>query len=107
MVPNMKQSCHKIDFKSINGSAISQLPRLVTEWLPQGRREGNEWVALNPRRSDCHLGSFKINIHTGKWADFASDDRGGDPISLYAYLFDLSQAEAAKCLIERLGVRYV
>lgn len=103
----MKKPCHKIDFQNINRLAISQLPELVTEWLPQGRREGKEWVALNPRRADRHLGSFKINIHTGKWADFSSDDRGGDPISLYAYLFGFSQIQAARYLADRLGAHHV
>ena len=32
-------------------------------------------------------GSFSVSITTGVWADFATDDRGGDLVSLYAYLF--------------------
>ncbi len=74
-------------------------------WLPGGRREGREWVALNRLRADRHTGSFKVNLETGRWADFAlSDARGGDPISLAAYLFDLSQVEAARKLAEMLRV---
>lgn len=98
-----------IDFDGINAAATRALPDLLACWLPAGRREGGEYVARNPRRSDRHLGSFKINIRTGRWADFATGDTGGDPISLAAYLFGLTQAEAAcrlatmLCLPERKG----
>ena len=44
------------------------------------------YVALNPTRNDRRPGSFKINIRTGRWCDFATGDRGGDPVSLVAYL---------------------
>jgi putative DNA primase/helicase len=61
-------------------------------------------VALNPTRTDRRLGSFKINIRTGRWADFATGDKGGDPISLVAYLEGVSQAEAARRLARMLGL---
>ena len=51
-----------------------------------------------------HLGSFRVNLHTGQWADFATGDRGGDVISLAAYLSHLSQIEAAEKLAEMLGI---
>jgi hypothetical protein len=62
-------------------------------------------VALNPRRADCRLGSFKVNLNTGRWADFATGDRGGDLISLLAYLQGVSQTEAARLLARELGAR--
>ena len=71
---------------------------------PNGRTEGHEYVARNPRRCDRHHGSFKINLRTGKWADFACDARGGDPVSLSAYLSGLSQTEAARRLSTMLGM---
>jgi hypothetical protein len=73
--------------------------------LPDGRREGNEWVALNPTRNDTARGSFKINLRTGCWADFAAGDRGGDVISLLAYLRGTPQSEAAQDLARQLEVR--
>ena len=86
-------------------SRLKTWPRWVARWLPDGRREGREWVALNPRRNDRSPGSFRINLQTGKWADFATDDaRGGDPVSLAAYLFGASQGEAARSLAAMLGV---
>src|SRR4051812_19042686 len=81
------------------------LPRLVGSWLPTGRREGNEWIALNPRRADRSLGSFKVNLQTGRWADFASGDAGGDAISLLAYLRGVSQAQAARLLARELRLQ--
>lgn len=94
-----------IDFAEINRAALSALPALLARWLPDGRRAGSEWVARNPRRADRRPGSFSISLATGRWADFATGDRGGDPISLAAYLSGTSQAEAARALAEMLGIR--
>jgi hypothetical protein len=93
-----------IDFARVNMVALAVLPLLLARWLPGGRREGREYVVRNPRRADRTAGSFRINIITGRWADFATDDTGGDPISLAAYLFDLSQFEAARRLAAMLGI---
>lgn len=94
-----------IDFAAVNAAALSALPLLVRRWLPDGRVLGREYVARNPRRSDRKPGSFKINLHSGKWADFASGDAGGDPVSLAAYLAGTGQADAARSLAEMLGLR--
>jgi len=94
-----------IDFDRINEAAMSYLPALVERWLPDGRRVGCEWEARNPRRMDRRPGSFRINLKTGKWADFAlADARGGDPVALAAYLNGCSQSEAARALTRMLGL---
>jgi hypothetical protein len=95
----------RIDFASINAAATAALPSLLSRWLPDGRRVGHEWVARNPRRSDRNPGSFRVNMHTGKWADFAVDESGGDLVSLAAYLAGTGQAEAARALADMLGVK--
>jgi hypothetical protein len=92
------------DFSRINSAALAVLPALCARWLPQGRRVGREFVALNPTRPDRNIGSFKINLTTGRWADFATDDKGGDVVSLAAYLFRMRQGEAARRLASTLGV---
>jgi hypothetical protein len=92
-------------YEAVNGAARASLSALLARWLPDGRREGREYVARNPTRRDRRPGSFKVNLATGRWADFATGDRGGDPVSLVAYLFDLSQGEAAWRLADMLGVR--
>jgi hypothetical protein len=97
----------QINFEAINRAAIRSLPAIVSRWLPDGAHEGPEWVCLNPRRDDHNLGSFKVNLDNGMWADFATGDCGGDPVSLAAYLHDLSQVNAAKQLAKMLGVSHV
>ena len=93
----------KIPFQEINAAALHRLPELVEQWLPGGKWQGREYLARNPRRNDSKVGSFSINTLSGKWADFATDDAGGDVISLYAYVFGLRQGEAAKDLGQRTG----
>ena len=93
-----------IDFTCVNRAALVVLPSLLARWLPRGHRESAEYVALNPTRHDRHLGSFRINLLSGRWADFATGDRGGDPVSLAAYLFNLRQIEAAEKLGLLLGI---
>lgn len=93
-----------VNFALINSLCFDRWPTLLASWLPDGRLQGQEWVALNPTRNDTRAGSFKVNVETGKWADFATDDSGGDPVSLYAYLNGLSQVQAAKALQSELGI---
>jgi hypothetical protein len=97
---------HWPDFDSINRVALSALPALLGRWLPDGRAVGSEWTARNPRRNDRRPGSFKVNMRTGRWADFATGDKGGDAVSLAAYLSGTGQAEAARALADMLGVRH-
>ena len=93
-----------INFAEINRAALAAFPAVLARILPGGKRVGAEIVALNPRRADRRLGSFKINRYNGRWADFASGHKGGDPISLVAYLADVSQGEAARLLAQMLGL---
>src|SRR3712207_4784016 len=102
----MPAKASPIDFPKLNRAALQFLPALCRRGLPDGRRQGNEWVARNPRRNDRRAGSFKINLKTGRWADFATGDRGGDVVSLAAYLGGLRQGEAARALTEMLGLQH-
>src|SRR5262245_64045174 len=92
------------DFAKINSAALPVLPALCARWLPGGKRFGREYVARNPTRSDKRAGSFKVNLQSGRWADFATGDKGGDAVSLAAYLFGLHQSEAAHRLAGTLGI---
>lgn len=94
----------RVDFDRINRTALAQSDAVVRGLLPEGRREGHEWVARNPLRPDRRLGSFKVNLATGKWADFATGDAGGDLVSLAAFVAGLPQREAAIRLAESLGM---
>lgn len=95
---------YAVDFAEVNRAAMARLPDILARWLPDGRREGHEWVARNPRRADRRLGSFKVNLRSGRWGDFSTGDSGGDPISLAAFLAGSSQFEAAKNLSKMLGL---
>jgi hypothetical protein len=56
-------------------------------------------------RNDRRPGSFGVNLRTGKWGDFAAGDKGGDVVSLYAYLRNIGQGDAARELASILRIR--
>jgi hypothetical protein len=89
------------DFLQTARAALAS-PQLIPKLLPNGRRQGSEWLALNPRRVDSSVGTFKVNLRTGRRADFATGDKNGDLISLVAYLRGVSQSDAARILAREL-----
>ena len=96
-----------IDFGLIAREAIPALRPLLNRLLPGGSIVGREYVALNPCRADRHSGSFKVCVtggRAGAWADFATGDKGGDVISLVAYLENIRQVEAARLVARMLGI---
>ena len=93
-----------IDFAEINRAALAAFPAVLARIFPGGKRVGAEIVALNPCRADQNLGSFKVNRFNGRWCDFATGDKGGDVVSLVAYLEGVSQGEAARRLARMLGL---
>lgn len=84
------------DFASINAAALERYPVLLETWLPGGRMQGQEYAcgSLQGGPGD----SCKVNCGTGKWADFATGEKGGDGISLFAAIHGLPQGEAARRL---------
>ena len=95
---------HDVDFQSIAQRALDHSETLLCEWLPDGKRQGQEFVARNPTRDDLRPGSFKINLDSGLWLDAATGDKGGDLISLYAYLHRCNQPDSARSIADRLGI---
>lgn len=85
----------------------SYTPQTVCEHLlPDGHREGNEWVAANPTRADFHPGSFSVNLVTGIFTDFATGDkkdRGGDVVALWAYVRGCNMVAAAQQMDKELS----
>jgi hypothetical protein len=100
----MIRTQRRIAFRRVADAALAYADVLVRRWLPDGRREGAEWVAINPTRHDHRKGSFKVNTTTGRWSDFATGNAGGDLISLAAYLFRSKQGEAAVTIAEAIGI---
>ncbi len=99
----IKHNQEKIDFNQLNRQINPYFSLLLKQLLPSGELENHEYVALNPTRHDQHPGSFRINIFTGKWADFATGDKGGDLVSLWAYVRGMSQTDAARALQAIVG----
>ena len=96
-----------LDFANVNAAALAALPGILCRLLPGGKIDGHEFVALNPRRNDKRPGSFNIRMsgaRASSWADFATGDKGGDLVSLVAYLENCSQVEAARRLARMLGM---
>ena len=94
-----------IDFARLNQALLNQAGTLVEQWIPGGKFSGAEYMPLNPKRGAASEGNFCININSGIWKDFAKDDDcGGDLVSLYAWLHNLTMVEAARELIEQLGI---
>jgi hypothetical protein len=93
-----------IDFDEVKRAALADIRGVLRRFLPGGKVIRGEYVVLNPKRHDRSIGSFRVNLKSGEWADFATDDRGRDLISLVAYLKGISQYQAAKGLSEMLGV---
>jgi len=94
----------RIAFRRIADAALGSADIIVRRWLPNGKREGAEWVAINPTRLDAKKGSFKVNLKTGMWSDFATNHRGGDLISLASYLHRIGQGDAAVRVADMVGV---
>lgn len=92
-----------IDFTAIHEAALGHIQALLEDWLPGGHLQGQEYRPINPTRSDRSPGSFQINVTTGAWIDFATEDAGRDLIALYAYLNGCSQSEAAEAVAEQIG----
>lgn len=91
-----------VNFDEVNAVALANLEGLVRDWLPNGRRNGNEWQCGdwngNPGKS------LLINLKTGKGSDFSADEAVGDPIGICAKVFRLDRVEAARKLAGIFGL---
>lgn len=93
-----------INFQAVNQALLANLEHHARLWVPHGKVVGGNYVALNPRRDDRSPGSFCLNLRKGFWVDYATGDRGGDPVSYFAYVNALSQFEAGKILSTSTGL---
>lgn len=94
------------EIQRIADAALQQVETLLADWLPDGTRRGGEYWPTNPVRGDRQPGSFSINLHSGTWHDFASGDKGGDLVSLLAYLRGCRQTDAARMIAQQLGLPF-
>lgn len=91
-----------MDFRGLADRLLADADRLLAQWLPNGRRQGTEYKAGSVAGEAG--GSLSINLRTGRWADFATGERGGDLIDLYAAIHGLELGEAYRELDGSPGV---
>ena len=91
-----------INFERISAAALAASPELLKKWFPRGRVVGRESQVGNLQGDPGD--SLKVNLTSGKWADFAADDTSGDLVALYAAIHRLDQATAARTLANELGI---
>jgi hypothetical protein len=94
-----------VDFRAVNTAALARLSELLPRLLPGGRIVGAEWHAGSLRGERGN--SLRVRLRgerAGVWCDFATGERGGDPVSLCAAVWGISQVEAARRLAALLGV---
>ena len=97
----MAEHSGPIDFAALAYALLQNAESLCAEWLPGGKKQGYNWMCGG---LDGSAGSrLGVNLNTGKWGEFAEDVYGGDFTSLYAAIHGISQAEAARSLIDRYG----
>jgi hypothetical protein len=108
--PRMKQGAKWFaieDVEPLKRAVIAQqamrhAAALLQEILPGGHAQAAEYVVCNPRRNDQRAGSFRINMATGAWADFAlQNTKGTDLISVTAYIRGCDYAVAAAWISTR------
>jgi putative DNA primase/helicase len=92
-----------IDFVALADALLRRAETLVPQWLPGGVQRGNEWVCAD--LSGGAGDSCSVNLATGRWADFGGNDadKGGDLISLYAAVYGMDNAAAARELMQAIG----
>jgi hypothetical protein len=94
-----------LDFAAINSAALARLPEVLARLLPGGRVVGPEWHAGSLRGDPGD--SLRVRMRgerAGRWADFATGEKGGDPVSLAAAVARTRQIEGAKQLARMLGI---
>lgn len=94
-----------IQFAALADALLPDADRLVSLWLPGGTRRGHEYVCGS--LSGGEGGSCSVNLTNGRWADFASDEQGGDLLSLYAAIHGLSMTKAALQVAREHGLESV
>ncbi|MBP8140400.1 MAG: virulence protein E [Acidovorax sp.] len=94
-----------IKFAALADALLPDADRLVPLWLPGGQQRGHEYVCgslSGDKGSSC-----SVNLSNGRWGDFASDEQGGDLLSLYAAIHGLSMTKAALQVARENGLESI
>ena len=98
-------SSRPINFADLARALLDQIDRLVPMWLPDGVKNGHEYVCGSLSGGKGH--SCSVNMVNGKWSDFATGEAGNDLISLYGAINGFSNGKAAAEVARELGLEDV
>ena len=90
-----------IEFARLADALLDRARSIVPGWLPDGKVTGHEYVCAGLGGGAGR--SCSVNLVNGRWADFNSDARGNDLLSLYAAIHGMRQGEAAREIMGQLG----
>lgn len=91
-----------IDYARLAAELLSRADYYVSTWLPNGYEKAGRWYVGDFDGSPGK--SANVDLRTGTWIDNGNaDDKGGDLISLYARIRNLSNHDAAIELMRDLG----
>jgi predicted P-loop ATPase len=86
-----------VDYRLLNARLIGKARELLQSWFPKGKPNGSHFYVGNLQGEPGK--SLSIDLATGAWHDFADESaKGGDLISLYAAMHQISQSDAARAL---------
>lgn len=101
----MSRDLPPLKFSELADALLPMAYELVAEWLPGGVVRGHEWVCgslAGGKGTSC-----SVNLTTGEWGDFSSDDKGRDLLSLYKAIHGITMAKACVELARKLGLESV
>lgn len=104
-MPGQHDALPPINFAALADALLARAATLVPMWLPGGVQRGHEYVCGSVQ--GVAGDSCAVNLASGKWADFAGDERGNDLVSLYAACFDLTMGKAALQVAREEGLEDV
>jgi putative DNA primase/helicase len=90
-------------YASVRQAMLDRALEFLNRVVPGGRVVGHEYCAASIQGG--HGDSFKCNLNSGLWRDFATNEPSGkDLISLYARVRGIKYAEAAKRCAAEFGI---
>lgn len=92
----------KIDFDGLNLRLSSNIRSLICNWLPGGKIVGKEYMVASLQGGPGD--SLRFNLEKCVGSDFATQEKFGDCIDLYAKINGLTQIESAKELLEQFPI---
>lgn len=90
-----------IDFEKTRAEITPYIETLIERWLSAGKRNGRYWMVGSLMNEPGE--SLAVDLQNGIWKDYATGEKGGDLISLWAAMHRIEQLEAAKQVLEQIG----